>query len=86
VASPEPADQLNAAVERSHGELITFLDAEAEWTPGKLRSQVDYLRSHPEEGFVVGRTRHILQPAERYSSELIDGLAFRKSLAICSVR
>jgi GT2 family glycosyltransferase len=80
VASPEPADQLNAAVERSHGELITFLDAEAEWTPGKLRSQVDYLRSHPEEGFVVGRTRHILQPAERYSSELIDGLAFRKSL------
>ncbi len=69
---------LNAAIERSNGEFIAFLDTEGEWAPGKIKTQVAYLLSHPGDGYVVGRTRHIIMPDVKYPSELIDELSIRK--------
>jgi glycosyltransferase involved in cell wall biosynthesis len=74
------ASQLNVAIKNCTGDLIAFLDADGEWSPGKLKTQVAYMHEHAAQEYVVGRTRHILQPGTKYPSELIDGLSFRKSL------
>jgi glycosyltransferase involved in cell wall biosynthesis len=74
------ASRLNAALERSNGEMIAFLDAESVWTPGKLKTQVAYLLEHPADGYVVGKSRHVLAPDLKYPSGLIEGFFLRKSL------
>jgi len=78
--SPDLASQLNTAIPKCSGELIAFLDADGEWTPGKMETQVAHLLEHPSEGYVVGRVRHIIQPGMKYPSDLIDSLLFRKSM------
>lgn len=74
------ASQLNLAIEKSTGVFVAFLEGDGEWPPGKLKAQARYLLEHVEEEYLVGRTRHILQPEEKYPSELIDSLSLRKSL------
>jgi glycosyltransferase involved in cell wall biosynthesis len=79
--SPALGSQLNAAIQECRAELIAFLDAGSEWTPGKLNVQVPHLlRRQPAQAYALGRTRHILEPGTRYPAHVIDGLAFRKSL------
>jgi glycosyltransferase involved in cell wall biosynthesis len=43
-----PAIARNKALEYSKGELIAFLDADDEWLPGKLSSQVELFTNFPE--------------------------------------
>lgn len=40
----------NAALKLAKGDLIAFLDSDDEWTPGKLASQINFLREHPGVG------------------------------------
>lgn len=49
-----PAAARNCGVKAAHGDFLAFLDADDVWLPGKLRSQVDYLDTHPEAGVVFG--------------------------------
>jgi glycosyltransferase involved in cell wall biosynthesis len=44
----------NAGLRAACGELLTFLDADDVWCPGKLQAQVAYLDRHPEVGMVFG--------------------------------
>lgn len=44
----------NHGMQAAQGELITFLDADDVWFPGKLQAQVNYLQAHPEVGVVFG--------------------------------
>jgi cellulose synthase/poly-beta-1,6-N-acetylglucosamine synthase-like glycosyltransferase len=47
---------LNAAVERSHGEVVAFSDANARWAPDALRRLVTRL-SERDVGYVCGQVR-----------------------------
>ncbi|HRQ37266.1 MAG TPA: glycosyltransferase family A protein [Chloroflexota bacterium] len=51
-----PSRQL--ALEHSHGNLITILDADDLWLPPKLTEQVALLTEYPEVGMVYGRTKY----------------------------
>ena len=50
-----PAAARNKGAAAARGELLAFLDADDVWLPGKLSSQVRYLRDHPETGIVFGQ-------------------------------
>lgn len=45
----------NAGLALARGELLSFLDADDVWCPGKLEAQVRYLDARPEVGMVFGR-------------------------------
>lgn len=49
-----PAAARNLGLANAQGELIAFIDADDLWLPGKLRTQVAYLQSHPEISIVFG--------------------------------
>jgi glycosyltransferase involved in cell wall biosynthesis len=57
-----PAAARNAGVDRSSGELITFLDADDLMTRERLTSQVRHLRAHPEVGCVLMNQEVVLEP------------------------
>lgn len=43
-----PAVARNKGLEKAHGELIAFLDADDEWMPGKISRQVELFQRHPD--------------------------------------
>ena len=47
----------NTGLSYCTGDLITLLDADDLWVPGKLSMQVAYLEAHPEAGCVIGKIR-----------------------------
>jgi GT2 family glycosyltransferase len=47
-----PAKARNAGVARATGELVAFLDADDEWLPEKLASQVQYFHQYPGTGLL----------------------------------
>jgi glycosyltransferase involved in cell wall biosynthesis len=40
----------NVALKLAKGDYIAFLDSDDEWLPGKLSSQIQFLKDHPEVG------------------------------------
>ncbi len=44
----------NLAIEKSEGELLTFLDVDDYWSPKKLKFQVDFFLKFPDINFVYG--------------------------------
>ena len=61
------SEQLGASGARQVGwqateaPLLSFLDADDRWLPGKIESQVGYLREHPEVDLVLGRQEVALE-------------------------
>ena len=51
------ASAFNFGLARSHGEVITLLDADDRWMPDKLRCVVGEFERHPEAGLVYHRLR-----------------------------
>ncbi len=47
-----PACARNNGIKNSSGEFVAFVDCDDIWVSEKLEVQVDYLRKHPECGFV----------------------------------
>lgn len=47
-----PASARNNGIRNSSGEFIAFVDCDDVWVSEKLQVQVDYLRKHPQCGFV----------------------------------
>jgi hypothetical protein len=47
-----PASARNAAIAVARGRLIAFLDADDEWLPDKLASQVEYFARYPQTGLL----------------------------------
>lgn len=62
-ANGGPAKARNTGIAASTGELVAFLDADDEWLPEKLASQVTYFDRYPHTGLlhtaVVHGTRHV---------------------------
>jgi glycosyltransferase involved in cell wall biosynthesis len=52
----------NVAMRIARGEFLAFLDSDDEWLPGKLESQLDYLRANPS--CAVCATGYFLQTKE----------------------
>lgn len=49
----------NMGGERSHADLLAFLDADDLWLPHKLAVHVDYMNAHPEAGVSFARVELI---------------------------
>jgi glycosyltransferase involved in cell wall biosynthesis len=48
-----PSRARNEGIRRSHGQLISFLDADDLWFPDKLELEVKYFDTHPDIGLVT---------------------------------
>jgi glycosyltransferase involved in cell wall biosynthesis len=51
----------NTGIENSRGEYLAFLDVDDWWAPNKLGLQVEFLKAHPQIGYVVCNTRFVLE-------------------------
>ncbi|NLE46185.1 MAG: glycosyltransferase family 2 protein [Chloroflexi bacterium] len=60
---------LNAGIHRSTGELLSFLDADDRWTPGKLEKQVIVLTQDPALDIVFGHVRQFVAGSSRAVEE-----------------
>jgi len=49
----------NRGISKATGEFITFIDADDQWTPDKLASQLAALEQHPEAGVAYSWTTYI---------------------------
>ncbi len=67
---------LNAAVERSRGEVLAFADANARWEPDALRRLVERL-ADPDVGYVCGQLR-----LEGQDGANQEGLYWRYEMAV----
>jgi hypothetical protein len=86
----------NAAVERSTGDIVAFLDDDDRWEPDKLRRQVAYLDAHPEVGLVschhtvVDERRHgetaVFRGPSAFSAEQVQWMNFPGSFSFVAVR
>jgi len=52
-----PSAARNRGLETARGSIITFLDADDLWPPGKLNHQLSYLINYPSVEIVMGRTQ-----------------------------
>jgi len=52
----------NLGVEKSHGDLIAFIDSDDYWLPEKTRLQLEMLQSQPELEIAGGLTDYFLMP------------------------
>jgi glycosyltransferase involved in cell wall biosynthesis len=71
------AEARNFGASQARGELIAFIDSDDIWLPNKLRLQVDYLRTHPEVQFVIGKFKYFLEPGcavpPNFKKNLLEG-------------
>lgn len=78
----------NAGIRASNGELITLLDSDDTWLPGKVTAQVAFFSTHPDA--LVCQTEEVwirngvrVNPGKRHRKEA--GMIFERSLALCLV-
>ncbi|MBW1740635.1 MAG: glycosyltransferase [Deltaproteobacteria bacterium] len=78
----------NAGIERASGRLITFLDSDDLWLPGKLSAQVAFFNTHPDA--LICQTEEIwirkgirVNPKKRHKK--YSGMIFEHGLELCIV-
>ncbi|MGH2773682.1 MAG: glycosyltransferase family A protein, partial [Actinomycetota bacterium] len=57
-----PAAARNTGISASKGDLVAFFDHDDLMMPGKLETQAEYLLSHSDIGFVLGREEMQVEP------------------------
>lgn len=83
----------NAGIDAATGDFIAFLDADDEWLPSKLETQLDVFARHPEVGLVSSRYRVIspheppadYPPLDRASFDKVLELSGQKAFAAAMV-
>ncbi len=78
----------NAGIARAAGHLITFLDSDDLWLPGKLSAQVAFFNTHPDA--LICQTEEIwikngirVNPKKRHKK--YSGMIFERCLELCIV-
>ncbi len=78
----------NAGIRAAAGSLIALLDSDDEWLPGKLKTQIEFFKSHPEA--LICQTEEIwirngqrVNPKKRHKKP--SGWIFTPSLELCLV-
>lgn len=78
----------NAGIARAAGHLITFLDSDDLWLPGKLSAQVAFFNTHPDA--LVCQTEEVwikkgirVNPKKRHKK--YSGMIFERCLELCIV-
>jgi len=78
----------NAGIARAAGRLITFLDSDDLWLPGKLSDQVAFFNTHPDA--LICQTEEIwikngirVNPKKRHKK--YSGMIFERCLELCIV-
>lgn len=66
------AAALNAGVRLARGELVSFLNADDVWTPGRLALQLALSAEHPEAEIILGHQRRMWQPAGQEEWKFTD--------------
>ena len=59
IAQPNagPSTARNRGIAAARGDYVAFLDSDDLWAPGKLETQIEVFRRHPEAGLVFGDCR-----------------------------
>ena len=78
----------NTGIRAAHGDLITLLDSDDAWLPGKLSAQVDFFNAHPEA--LICQTEEIwirhgkrVNPKRRHKKH--RGMIFERCLPLCLI-
>lgn len=78
----------NAGIRAASGDLITLLDSDDSWLPGKVSAQVGFFNTHPQA--LICQTNEIwirngirVNPGRRHRKSA--GMIFEQSLALCLV-
>jgi len=78
----------NAGIARAMGNLITFLDSDDLWLPGKLSAQADFFNTHPDA--MICQTEEIwikngirVNPKKRHKKH--SGMIFEHCLELCII-
>ncbi len=58
----------NAAIEKSSGNFLAFLDSDDEWMPGKLAAQLDFLEANP--GVAACGCQHVFRRRDGVAREV----------------
>ncbi len=72
----------NAALKLAGGDYIAFLDSDDEWFPGKLSSQIQFLKDHPEVGLCGSGHLLISRDGERIPYPGRNPADWRKELHV----
>jgi len=78
----------NRGIAAASGRLVSFLDSDDLWLPGKLSAQVKFFNDHPEAVINQTQERWIrngvrVNPKNRHHK--FSGMIFERSLALCLV-
>lgn len=60
-----PSSARNRGVAAATGDFVAFIDADDLWLPGKIGLQLEWLRLHPNSGFVTGLQETFIEPGCR---------------------
>ncbi len=70
----------NAALKLAKGDLIAFLDSDDEWLPGKLDSQIRFMKEHPEIGLCASGHLLVCKDGSRVEFPGKNPLDWRREL------
>lgn len=79
-------DAVNKGIQRSHGEIIGWMNSDDIYYPGAINAACDFFAAHPEIDVIYGNANHIGehdQVLEPYPTEDWDFERFKERCYIC---